>query len=425
MSAIVVVEHGGSVLKSISGNLLLNHAEPCTFSVVLSNHDRDYGPGHSIAQTKATSPPVITIKVKDAGGIWISPDLLVESYRNLGRTVTISGSCRLSQLELDDQFQGQFEDVALSTVLDACVNPYGLTVANPPSRTVGEYTLFGNPLSLFKNLVWPLETFKMGAGTAIQILSAPTGGSSYTDRNHLKAFQMGVHRRRRNKAIVERLERGGGRIELAADSRSGPDAYATSALLPITPSRQFQIEDRVARANAIWTAYDENEDPVGASPLANHAFRDNTPAHFIRYSINIDPAADSKGPWERSIEWTVWGVPAAGTPDPVEGYSKVGVAGDGSRPYQSPFSLASVSSGTEAQAAADAISSRGERESEPASFQLRLTSAVPEPYTVPDVTDFQTEFSGGVEIQTTNIAWNEKSPGQNGIEVEGIVAIAS
>lgn len=438
--AIVLVKVNGEYVRSVAGTIVLVDSEPSTFDVTLSNWDRSYGPSSAIAQIRNTEPLILTAQIVErvsAGGlaVWDSPEFIVEDYEVGGPIVTLSGRCRLAELDQDDQFvvwdeenqSATVETGGLAEILAAIASQAGLTVAGAGSRTVRDYNLAGNLLTLFGDAVYPLQKYRMGSGSEIVLLSAPTGSHSYTDKDHLKAFRFRRSRYVRNQAVVERIEASGGRIVLASADREAATGLAgVSDLIALSePSRSLHVEWECARGEMYWSAYDESGNPLNPplQPLTNASYQGAVLATHVRFSYYLHEDADNGDDWKQRYKYTVWGWPAGATPPPVSGFAKTGNAGTGPRRrYPEPFSLPSIDNGTDAQAAANAIAEEGNLEGSSMKLELVLTADVPMPYSTVNVVDSATPYDGSGVVRTTTIAWGERKGDKNGIDVEAGVS---
>lgn len=447
MSAICLVKVNGSYVRSVSGKITLVDSEPSSFDVTLANHDGAYGPASWLAQVAAPQPLILTVQIVErvvGGGLqyWNSPDFIVEEYSSGGGAlVQLSGRCRLAELDDDDRVvdagdsSATVEDGSLPAVAQTIVSEAGLSVAGLPPRTVREYHLTGNLLSMFSDLVYPLEHFQMGVGTQIVCKSAPTGTHSYTDQDHLLDVRFRRSRYRKNRAVVERLESGGGIVDLAAGEREDGSILGVGGLIALSePSRRFWIDWRCRRGGMAWAGFDGAGNfvwPAGGGGLGaklifgrgRAVYSGITPITHIRPSYLTEPGNNPFGDaWTPWYQFSCQGY-SAGAEPVVEGYSATGDAGTGPRRrFPQPFSLPSIGNQGDAQAAANAIAAEGNREGASLAIQLRLTADVPPPFSTVNVSDGRIPWSGSGVVKTTEITWDERSGGQNGISVQAGVS---
>lgn len=434
--AIVLARLNGTYVRCVSGRIVLVHSEPCSCDVVLANVSGSYGPSSWVAQVRNLSPLILTFRIVELRGAsfhtWDSPDFIVEDYEvGDGSVVQLSGRCRLSLLDDDDRFivwsggSGTVKSSPLDDVLAAIAAQVGLTVTGAPGRTVRDFNLAGNLLELFKDLVYPLEKFWM-EGTQIRCSAAPIGSWTFTDQDDLLSCRFRRSRKINNQAVVERLESGGGVIELGSDEREGGALAGTSELIALSePSRSFWVEWECARGVMLWSAYDGDGESLnpGLSALDNGRYQGSALATHVRFSYDLFPGANNGDVWQHRYKYTIWGWPAGAVEPPVGGYSKIGSAGSAPwRRFPEPFSLASIDTPEDAQAASNAIAAEGLAEGSSLSVRLKLTANVPRPFSTLNVTDYRTGFDGSAVAAATTISWDNKRGGRGGIEVESSVA---
>jgi hypothetical protein len=167
---IIWVTRSGSTLRTMGGNVSMPHSEPWTWSATLDNTAGTYHPFSTVALVRGAAA-YYKINVSFAAETpWASCDLVAEDYEYNTDEVTISGRCRLAELDRDDQVievadelstaEGETVAAILALVAAHC----GLTVTGAPTRVVPQYHLVGNPLQMFRDLLEPTHGFRMGTG---------------------------------------------------------------------------------------------------------------------------------------------------------------------------------------------------------------------------------------------------------------------
>jgi len=414
LAPIVTVSTSGGLLKKRASSLTMVLDEPCSWSVRLDNSEGDYNPSASLSNPR-TYGGYLTINVSDGDNIWPSPDLVVEDYDYNTETVTLSGRCRLSQLDREDQVEGTYEDTTVSAILSDVAGSYGLSVSGAPSRKVVEFQAVGNPLEWFRDLLAPTHTFRMGSGGTIivQPVSGASGGPSYTDEDHLEIVRFKRTSEIFNKAIVERVYNTGGIQRLVDEGRSeGSSLGAEQEVILSSPSRNFYMTEMFGergRLNSVQLIGAGDSILSGALPYTIRSYTGVEPVHKIRFSYDlVDPAATNWGAWTPNWYVIVDGYPADVDEPPEEDYHAVSSVGGGNRPYPEPFTSLAIETQSDAQHAATALTTVGTRQGNILNCSVRLLPLlIPYPNQSVTINDYLSGLSGSFVVEAVTISEDE------------------
>lgn len=399
----------------------MRYSQPCQWTLLLNNSAGDYPKTAALANPR-TASSYCNLTVDNGVNDWVSPDLKIKSYELVGKLVTLSGQCRLSELNKNDQWVDvgdgtcTLEGVTLSVALGLIGTAFGFTFSGVPSRNVvGPYHLDGNPLQWIRDLLGPTHVFRMGDGNEI-VIEASTGQIStatYTDRVELEEVRFRRTDEGYNNATVERLEQASGRVVLYDESHSGGDVVDLQGPFDLSqPSRNlfFEIMNGYRGEITGISLKDSEGDPVGTQPLPGRNYVGNDPVSAFTFNYDVSEDANSWGvPWVPNWHIRIVGYPVSASPPATEGYSKSGTAGLGDNPYPQPFSTLNLETGTEAQAAADALATRGHRSSTIVNKRMRLRVDFPLPNKAFTIVDADTGLSDLAVAENVMVQWNEAS----------------
>lgn len=413
VACLVIARAGATVLKKISSSITIVGDEPASWQIVLDNSERDYITTAAIANPRTFSS-TLSLEVEGGGNSWNSVDLILEDYSYDTNTVTISGRCRLAQLDREDQPIGDYENTTVAVVLAAVATLYGMTVTGAPTRALKLYHAIGNPLEIFRDLLQPTHTFRMGAGSQIviqSITSNPTG-PSYEDDDHLEIVRFKRTSDIYNKATVERVVQTSGRITLVNDERSGGDELAGTKTVTFSePSRVFNLDRLFARRGKIQSIVflDQSNNPINATPFNQVVYVGLTPVYAMQFQYDLITAnAVNWGDWTPRWEIEISGYPLSISPVPIEGYSQTATAGAGDRPYPEPFTSLALETEAAALAAAQALVAIGTRQGNMLDFSTRLApTMIPSPNQSCAVTDYLSGLSGSFIVEAVTISEEE------------------
>jgi hypothetical protein len=383
LACIVTARAGSTLLKKQASSLTLVNDEPCGWSITLDNRDQDYNPSAAIANPRTFSE-VCSLKYDDESDVWNSPDLVLEDYSYNTNQVTISGRCRLAQLDREDQQIdagggiSTFENTTVATLVAAIVSPYGLTISGAPSRAVRMFNAVGNPLQMLRDLLGPTHTFRMGAGTQIVVesISSNSSGPDYTDDEDLEVLEFRRTSDLYNKATVERVTPTGGRITLVDEQKSqdgSENIFADQEVSLSEPSRVFTIEEAFGeRGELLGFQLWNGESSVGAVPFLNRTYVGITQVTRITFTYTLNVGHEEQGPYTPNWSIKVRGYPLSVDPVPTTGYSQTRTAGAGDRPYPEPFTSLAIENNTDAGSAASALVDIGGRQGNSLRMSTRL-----------------------------------------------------
>lgn len=420
LAPIVTVSTSGGLLRKQASSITMVLDEPCSWTVQLDNSEGDYNPSASLANPRTYSG-YLNIDVDLDSDSWSSPDLVVEDYSYDTDSVTISGRCRLSELDREDQTLGDYEDTTVAAILTDIAGVYGLTVTGAPTRAVRIYHAIGNPLQMFRELLNPTHVFRMGAGNQIVVepVAGVSGTTSFVDDEHLEVVRFKRTSEIFNKAIVERVYSGGGQQVLADQRKSEGGSLGAGQIVELSsPSRAFTVVEKFGlRGNLVGIQALDASDNVLAT-LGGNSYVGTTAAAKVRFSYDLNVNAQDGTAY--TPEWWVKivGYPDTVDPPPVEGYSATATAGAGDRPYPEPFTSQTIEDQAAAQAAANAFVEIGTRQGNILDISTRLhPSRIPAPNSTISITDFQSGLSGSWIAEVVNITEDEDSDtGTTGVE---------
>lgn len=407
-----IARAASTVLKKISSSLRLVLDEPASWTIVLDNSEGDYDPDESIANPRTYSNTLsIEYETADGADSWTSPDLVLEDYDYDTDVVTLTGRCRLAQLDRDDQVidngsgSATFENTTVDAVLDAIAAEYSMTVTGAPTRAVRSFQAVGNPLDMFRDLLYPTHCFRMGSGSQIVVQAIDSNGSgpAYADAPDLEVVRFKRTSEIYNKATVERVTPNAGLQQLAFEERSGGDTLVGVQSVTLSaPSRYLLLRSYPAQIRGdrgVITSMqlkDSEGGIVGASPYNKPSYVGNTPVASVDFQYELtDPEAVNWGPWTPRWIAEFWGYDTEDSPPEVEGYSATATAGSGDRPYPEPFTSLAIETESDAQDAADALVALGTRQGNILNFQCALhPDLIPWPNNALDLTDFKSGLTG-------------------------------
>lgn len=435
LAPIIHVQRGNALIRTVSGTITMPYSEPCSWSVVLDNSSGNYNPSSPVAQVRANATTYSRIHVDDDVGEWSSPELVTEDYDYQTDVVTISGRCRLSELDREDQVIVVPDTDGLSTaegwscadLCDLIVTQYGLTIEGAPDRIVGEFNLVGSPLQMLRDLLEPTHVFRMdsspGTIRVTPSTSHPIEGTLKDDED-LEILQLRRTTEIYNRATVERLVPQQQYEILFDDARSGPSELGAIGAPPNgphqlrSPSRQFVITINDAYRSAPGNGgglvgirlIGEDGETVGPAPFLQPSYSGPTPVYAFSFNYIADEEAATKGPWTPNWRFQIQGVPIDVDPVPEVGYSETYSVGGGDRPYPEPHSSILVSTPADARAAAIALVERGTREGQilNCATRLRVSKIISANASVV-VVDAQAELNLVAVVEACTLAWDEQS----------------
>lgn len=394
-------------LPVMSGNLTLSYSEPCEFTFELDNSSGDYEQDEELADVREPEPEYLLLNIQTGEDTWPDcPDLRVKNYRSgPDDTVTVSGRCRLCELDKNDQAIvvdgiSTVEGETAANLVDMIVAAYGLTATGVPDRVIPTFDLVGNPLEWLGEML-PDYVFRMGSGNQVvfSLYTSHASGPHLEDEEHLEVLDFVRSDDIYNKATVERVVPTSGEVELLNVQQSW-DAHPSPSVLEFTldqPSRQFSFRILKGYRGKLqeMVLLDESGDPItGPGPFTNPSYTGTVPV----YSFTVDyvPGIDAGdlGPYKPNIEILVTGLPLAVDPVPVDGYSATATAGAGDRPYPEAFSLVVVPDQTAAMSVAEAKVEKGLRDGSLLGLETRiLANKIPIANGGATVTDAKKKFT--------------------------------
>ena len=419
LAPVCYVMRSAGVLRTESGNISMPHSEPCTWSAVLDNSADSYGPSSSVASVRANEDVYCSIKVTH-GTTWTSPDLIIEDYEYDTYSVTVSGRCRLAELDRDDQVilvpdtddLSTAEGLTVAAILALVATHCGLTVSGAPTRVVPIYHLVGNPLQMFRDLLEPTHGFRMGAGGLIEcfLLSSRTATGELKDDLDLEVLKFRRGTEIRNRATVERLVNQPGPELLFQRSASEISAVGTQGPFDMEPSRQWWFTVKKGYRGEINSVSpkDSEGDPVGTQPLVVNQYTNAEASYALSFVYELHEDAYDNGDFVENYEVEIWGYPLDVDPPPEEAFSATVTAGTGNRPYPEPFSAISINTQEEAEAAAQALVDAGVRLGQILNLQTRLRpSKIFKANDGIDLEDFHSGLELEIVLEVLSLSWDE------------------
>jgi hypothetical protein len=417
---IVWVTRSGTTIKTMGGNVSMPHSEPWTWSATLDNTAGTYHPFSTVALVRGAAAYYKINVSYAAETAWASCDLVAEDYEYDTDAVTISGRCRLAELDRDDQVievadelstaEGETVAAILALVADHC----GLTVTGAPTRVVPQYHLVGNPLQMFRDLLEPTHGFRMGTGGQVVCfaLSSRSNTGSLKDDADLELLTFRRTTEIRNKATVERLVSQAGPEVLFSRSASEISSVGVQGPFDMTPSRQWWFTKKLAYRGVInaVSPRDDVDDPVGTQPLIQQGYTNADASHGIMFTYELNADAYDNGDFVENYDVEIVGYPLDVDPPPEESYSETYSLGAGDRPYPEPFSVVSIDTAAEALAAATALVEQGVRMGQMLNLQTRLRPS--KIFTANDELSLEDFLSGidlDVVLELPAFSWDESS----------------
>ena len=378
IAPIIYVTRASAIVRTTAGSITLPYSEPCSWNVTLDNSTGLYNPSAALAQVREHAEVYMQISVYDDElDSWVSPDLVAEDYDYNTDVVTLSGRCRLAELDRDDQVievpdTGGLATAEGWTVANLCeliCAHCGLTITGAPTRVVSEYNLVGNPLQMLRDLLEPTHVFRMGEGGQVVVTPATshTSAGDLVDADDLEILRFRRTTQINNRATVERLVPQAQFETLFDESRSGGselgaiDGPANGPHALSTPSRYFTftIKDGYRALDGQLVGFrliGEDGETVGTAPFTLGSYIGVEPVHAFSFYYLVDEEdATSWGPWTPNWRIQIQGIPADADPVPEVGYSETYSAGAGDRPYPEPYSSVALATAEDAQAAAQAL----------------------------------------------------------------------
>jgi len=412
LACIVTARAGETVLRKIRTSLTLVGDEPCPWEITLDNSSGDYNPSSSIANPRTYTEYLSITVDNESDTPWDSPDLVLEDYDYDTSTVTLTGRCRLSELDREDQIIGDFEDETVANILTAIAAEYGLTVTGAPTRTVKMFHAIGNPLDMFRELLSPTHTFRMGAGGQIVCESVLTHdpGPSLSDDEDLEILRFKRTSEIYNKATVERVAASGGLVTLFNEGRSGGSSLGAGQEAVFSePTRNFIIRTKFGERGELNSIVPWSEDgPLTPLPLNQTAWSSTTPIVKLVFVYELNVSAATWGEYTPNWWMEVAGWPISVDPVPEEGYSQTAFAGAGDRPYPEPFTSISISSESDALTAAQALVELGTRQGTILTVATRLNpTKIAKPNSTIQVEDYESQLDDEFVVEATTISDDE------------------
>lgn len=413
----------GVPLKTRGGTLTIVNNEPQELTADLDNDSGgDYKPASAVAQVRDfVSALPLTVRIDSGGTAWTSSDFLVDEYQFRGDAksdeVALECSCKLSELDLDDQYMPDLVATTVGAAASDIATEYGLTVNGAPSRNLrGPYHRNGNPLDWMGDVLEPLSNFRMGAGSQLEIFPATPGPVSHTyiDKDWIQKLDFRRSKRVQNEATVERVVEAIGVVNLVDEALTGGTSLGGPQTVSLSsPSRSFRFIQKYGQYGVVEdiVLLDGGGLPIAGAPAPYNSeiYEGAEAVHSIQFNYNLKPGALTWGPFEPNWEIQVEGSTLAANPVPIEGFSETRTAGLGDRPYPDPFSTLILDNATDAGQAAQVFADEGQRRGTVLVVTVRVTDDFPMPGGSIQVIDARSGLSVIAVVELVRITWAEGS----------------